>query len=121
MIFHRGRDLLAILRNFTGFFRHESCGMCTPCRAGNFLIERKLEKIAQGLGYVSDYDDIRQWGKIMHQTSRCGLGQSATNALCLALDRFPEYFTKHVDEGTKGMSKKFNLEEAIAPYEQFKN
>jgi [NiFe] hydrogenase diaphorase moiety large subunit len=119
MIFNSKRDILKILRNFTTFFKSESCGVCTPCRAGNFIIDRKLEKIANGLAYTKDYDEIQQWGKIMGMTSRCGLGRVATNALSMAIDKFPEYFSSIVDKEKEGLNKKFNLEGALAAYEKF--
>ncbi len=119
MIFNSKRDVLNILRNFTDFFKHESCGVCTPCRAGNFIIQRKLEKVANGLAYPSDYDEIKQWGNIMGMTSRCGLGKTATNALLMALDKFPEFFATKVAQQGEGLNKKFDMEKALQPYEQF--
>ncbi len=121
MIFNSQRDILKILRNFTNFFKHESCGVCTPCRAGNFIIERKLEKISNGLAYDSDYEDIKKWTAIMHATSRCGLGQAATSTLSMALDKFPDFFNKKVDREGEGLNKKFNMEKALEPYEKFKD
>ncbi len=119
MIFNSSRDVLKILQNFTAFFKHESCGVCTPCRAGNFIIQRKLEKIANGLAYSSDYEEIKQWGDIISMTSRCGLGKTATNTLLLALDKFPEFFATKVDQLAEGLNKKFDIEQALKPYEQF--
>ncbi|MCB0668935.1 MAG: NAD(P)H-dependent oxidoreductase subunit E, partial [Saprospiraceae bacterium] len=106
MIFNANRDVLAILQNFARFFKHESCGVCTPCRAGNFIIERKLEKIANGLAHKSDFDELRQWGRIMNHTSRCGLGQTATNSLLVAIDKFADFFAEKKKKN--GMSKKFD-------------
>jgi len=40
------------------FFIEESCGWCTPCRAGNVLIKNKFEKIVSGLGTASDLAEI---------------------------------------------------------------
>ena len=92
MIFNQDRDLLQVLTNFTRFFKHESCGLCTPCRAGNFLIERKLESIEKGLAAASDYDELKQWSQVISLTSRCGLGRLSTKALTTALDRFSSIF-----------------------------
>jgi [NiFe] hydrogenase diaphorase moiety large subunit len=121
MIFNPSRDILEILRNFTDFFKHESCGICTPCRAGNFLVQRKLEKLARGLAFQSDLDDIRKWGKIISVNSRCGLGKMSTHALTLALDKFPEYFKAKISENPEGLNKAFDLEHAVLEYEKFKD
>ncbi|MEZ4954049.1 MAG: NAD(P)H-dependent oxidoreductase subunit E [Saprospiraceae bacterium] len=119
MIFNSKRDVLNILRNFTDFFKQESCGVCTPCRAGNFIIQRKLDKIANGLAYSSDYKEVKQWGNVMAMTSRCGLGKMATRSLLMALDKFPDYFASKVDPLGEGLNKKFDMEKALQPYEQF--
>jgi [NiFe] hydrogenase diaphorase moiety large subunit len=121
MIFNRNRDILEILRNFTDFFKHESCGICTPCRAGNFLVQRKLEKLKRGLAFQSDLDDIRKWGNIITVNSRCGLGKMSTNALTLALDKFPDYFHAKIKENPEGLNKAFDLEQAVLEYEKFKD
>ena len=103
---------------FTTFFKEESCGVCTPCRAGNFILQRKLEKIKLGLAQKSDFEDIRQWARIMQTASRCGLGKTASNTLVKALDTFPEYF--EVKQGD-GLNMKFDLTKATEAYEKFKS
>ncbi|MCB9293378.1 MAG: NAD(P)H-dependent oxidoreductase subunit E [Lewinellaceae bacterium] len=118
MVFSKHRDILQILLNFTSFFKEESCGVCTPCRAGNFILQRKLEKIKLGLAQQSDYTDIRQWGHIMQSASRCGLGKAASNTLIKALDTFPEFF--EVQQG-EGLTRKFDLNKATEEYEKFKS
>ncbi|MCB0835348.1 MAG: NAD(P)H-dependent oxidoreductase subunit E [Bacteroidetes bacterium] len=121
MIFNENRDVLNILINFSEFFKHESCGVCTPCRAGNFIIQRKLNKISAGLAYSSDFEEVKEWGNIMKVTSRCGLGKAATNSLLMALDKFPEYFQSKVDHHKEGLNKAFHLEQAVQEYEKFNN
>ena len=118
MVFSKQRDILEILLNFTNFFKEESCGVCTPCRAGNFILQRKLEKIKMGLAQHSDYSDIRQWGHIMQTASRCGLGKTASNTLLKALDTFPEFFTAGQGDG---LNRKFDLKKATEEYEKFKS
>lgn len=114
MIFNTQRDLLRILINFTEFFKEESCGVCTPCRAGNYILSRKLEQLRVGLGRGSDLEEIRQWGSLMNAASRCGLGRGSTNALIRAMDTFPEYFYQLVS--AKGREKGFNLDQALTDY-----
>lgn len=115
MVFDSTRDILRILRNFNNFFREESCGMCTPCRAGNFIVGRRMEKIHLGLGSLEDIEDLRSWGKMILQTSRCGLGQTAPNSFLQSLEKFPDYFQKLIvqQDGLKG----FDLEKAVADYQ----
>lgn len=117
-IFNEERDLLHILRNFSRFFTYESCGVCTPCRAGNFIFTRQLDKLAKGLGRADDYVDIRNWSNIMRQTSRCGLGRAATNALMSAMENFPGYFSTYFGKEGSDLKHPFELDEALKDYRQ---
>ena len=121
MIFNSNRDLIEILTNFTDFFKSESCGLCTPCRAGNFIVKRKLVKMGQGLAFAKDVDEVREWGGIMQVASRCGLGKAATTALVMALDKFPQYFEKKSGDNGDGFNPDFDLERVTGSYEKFKS
>jgi [NiFe] hydrogenase diaphorase moiety large subunit len=119
MIFSRSRDILSILRNYNHFFKHESCGLCTPCRAGNFILEKKLDLFAAKLARLSDVEEVRSWGEIMKLTCRCGLGKTAPNALLMAQEKFPEYFASIVDQNPERLSKGFSLQDAVREYDRF--
>lgn len=68
--------------NLMKFFRHESCGQCTPCRIGT---EKAAELMAQ-----PKWDEplLRDLAQVMHDASICGLGQAAPNPLLSVLERF---------------------------------
>ena len=119
MVFSRSRDLLDLLCNYTRFFKNESCGLCTPCRAGNFILEKKLELFAAKLAGQDDLAEVRSWGRIMQLTCRCGLGKTAPNGLLTALDQFPDYFAGMVGENPQRLSKRFSLEDAVREYDRF--
>ena len=121
MIFDHTRDILRILENFAEFFKHESCGVCTPCRAGNFIVQRKLHKVRLNQASHDDFSELKSWGNIMKSTSRCGLGASATKSLINAIDKFPEYFANRINEDKHGIRSDFDLEAAIKEYDEFGN
>lgn len=62
MIFDESRDLLNIVRDFMEFFAEESCGICTPCRAGGVDLLHKVERIIDGRGCQQDLDEVINWG-----------------------------------------------------------
>jgi len=121
MVFSRSRDILDILRNYNRFFKSESCGLCTPCRAGNFIIEKKLDLFAARLAQQSDVEDLKSWGEIMALTCRCGLGKTAAGSLLMAQDKFPDYFDTIVDKNPDGLNKGFSLKDAVREYDEFSN
>lgn len=120
MIFNKQRDLVKILMNFAEFFKQESCGICTPCRAGNFIIQRKLERLQDGLANETDLLELKSWGQIMKTTSRCGLGKTAPNSLIMAIDKFHDYFANRLDKNFNGLNLKFDMDAATEDYEKYK-
>lgn len=119
MIFNSKRDLVHILMNFSEFFKHESCGVCTPCRAGNFIIQRKLERLQNGLADRNDLNELKSWGTIMKATSRCGLGKTASNSIIQSLDKFQDYFAARFT-GTDNTYRQFDHHMAVEEYERYK-
>jgi len=117
MVFNRTRDILHILRNFMEFFKEESCGVCTPCRAGNFILTEKVKKIQRGLCAQEDIDEIKQWGEIIKLSSRCGLGKSSPNALMLAVEKFENYFDVKTAPLNEEKNVEFDMENAIHEFD----
>ena len=70
-------------RNLMAFFREESCGQCTPCRAGT---AKALHEIATGDWNV---ELLRELSAAMMDASICGLGQAAPNPVLSVLRHFP--------------------------------
>ncbi len=111
MIFNSKRDVFDILTNLSDFFINESCGLCTPCRAGNYLIGKRLEKIKNNGATMEEIQEIKSWGKVLRDSSRCGLGKTSTNFIIDAIDKFPELFKKKALK-----HKEFDLSSALNDY-----
>lgn len=120
MVFNKDRDILEIIKNVSDFFVAESCGICVPCRTGNFLLSKKINKIISGLGEKKDMHDIKEWSKIIATTSRCGLGQMSSNLLTDAMKKFNIVFENKLTENTK-FNNSFNLDKAVSEYDQIIN
>lgn len=81
------RDLLRVAQNFLEFFLEESCGQCTPCREGIPKLLEGVHLLRQGRCSMHYLQDLCDLGETMQQASKCGLGQTAPNAL-LSIVRF---------------------------------
>jgi NADH:ubiquinone oxidoreductase subunit F (NADH-binding)/NADH:ubiquinone oxidoreductase subunit E len=81
-------DMKAVAFNLMKFFEDESCGQCTPCRAGT---EKAVKLMAQGPWNVELLSEL---ATLMRDASICGLGQAAPNPLLSVLTYFPEDLTK---------------------------
>ena len=77
-------DLKMVARNLMRFFEDESCGQCTPCRAGT----EKALKLMEAEHW--DNDLLTELSAVMRDASICGLGQAAPNGLMSILKHFPE-------------------------------
>ena len=120
MIFNNRRNLLHILKNYSNFFVEESCGICVPCRTGNFLLNKKIDKLMLGHAEEKDLNDIKEWSKIIKTTSRCGLGQMSSNSLNDVMKKFPKIFSHKLSENTD-YNKAFNLDSAVEEYDKIIN
>jgi len=92
MVFGPECDVLDVALQFTDFFVDESCGWCTPCRVGTTLLKRQLEKILANRGTLADVRAMYALANTVTRTSRCGLGQTATNPILTTMRNFPEAY-----------------------------
>ncbi|MDQ7804584.1 NAD(P)H-dependent oxidoreductase subunit E [Amycolatopsis sp. A133] len=78
-------DLGGFLLRIAEFFRDESCGQCVPCRIGTVRQEEAIRRVlASG---TEERPLLREVGGVMRDSSICGLGQTAWNAIESAIDR----------------------------------
>ncbi len=112
-IFSHERDLFAVVHNHMSFFKNESCGFCVPCRTGNQLLLKALEKIMVGNGTTADIEEIQKLGKLVISASRCGLGQSSPHPLLTTIENFREFYLGKVRKDVDYLSQ-FNLQFAVA-------
>lgn len=88
------------------FFRHESCGKCTPCREGTFWLEKVLQRVYAGHGTESDIKLLESIANNMTGKCLCALGEFATSPVLSSIGHFlPEYKAK-VAGGSNGQVRK---------------
>ncbi|NLF59309.1 MAG: dehydrogenase [Candidatus Hydrogenedens sp.] len=90
IVFGRGRDMLAVARNFLEFFVEESCGQCTPCREGNAKLLEGVELLEKGRCSMAYLRELCRLGETMQLASKCGLGQSSPNAFLSIVEKFKD-------------------------------
>ena len=91
MLFDDTVDLRYILLRIAGFFRHETCGQCVPCRVGVVRQQEALQRLVNAKPLASAAEEInllREMAQAMRDASICGLGQTAASALESALQRW---------------------------------
>jgi NADH-quinone oxidoreductase subunit F len=78
------------------FFKHESCGKCTPCREGTYWMSNIVERIHSGHGTTGDVDLLLNVAKQIQGKCLCALGEFSTMAVVTGIERFPQDFKNAV-------------------------
>src|SRR6056297_3584197 len=81
-----------VARFYMEFCRDESCGKCTPCRAGTVKMHEFLDRICEGVGRLRDLQHLESLCQTVRATSLCGLGQSAPNPVFSTLEHFRDEY-----------------------------
>ena len=88
-----------VAKFFMEFCMDESCGKCTPCRAGTVQIHTLLDRICAGEGTFTDLRHLEQLCATVRDTSLCGLGQSAPNPVLSTLQYFGKEYEALITDG----------------------
>jgi len=75
------------------FFKHESCGKCTPCREGTYWMMHIIERMEAGEDVGANKELLSSVAKQMQNKCLCALGEFATMAVVSGIEKFPEDFT----------------------------
>ena len=89
-------DITWVASKVAKFFKHESCGKCTPCREGTYWLDKVLDRILSGEGRPEDVRLIDDVAKNMAGVTLCALGDFAANPVIYTIKNFPEDFNRHV-------------------------
>ncbi len=96
-------DIVWAARKMVRFFRHESCGKCTPCREGTFWALRLYDKIVGGHGSSHDIDMLADVANGMANKCFCLLGEFATSPILSTLKHFRPEYEQFVREHQNGL------------------
>jgi NADH:ubiquinone oxidoreductase subunit F (NADH-binding) len=88
--------MVDVARFYLEFTVEESCGKCTPCREGTRRMLDILNRICRGEGNLDDLDILERLAHIIHDSSLCGLGQTAPNPVLSTLKHFRNEYEAHV-------------------------
>jgi len=78
------------------FFKHESCGKCTPCREGTYWMSRLTRRIVQGKASREDVQLLDNVARQMQGKCLCALGEFSTMAVTSAIEKFGDDFERFV-------------------------
>jgi NADH-quinone oxidoreductase subunit F len=89
----------AVLR-WTEFYKHESCGKCTPCREGTWWLVQVLKDLESGKGTEADLDKLLDLCDNIMGRSFCALADGAASPIISSLQYFRQEYLDHLSAGT---------------------
>jgi NADH-quinone oxidoreductase subunit F len=92
MVFDQTVSVVKAVTRWLEFYKHESCGKCTPCREGTYWITGVLEKFEHGHGTTAEVDTLVELCGQISGRSFCALGDAASTPYPAALKYFRDEF-----------------------------
>ncbi|MEO8763696.1 MAG: NADH-quinone oxidoreductase subunit NuoF [Ginsengibacter sp.] len=104
-------DQCVVRNTFTlaRFYRHESCGQCSPCREGTGWMEKILNKIETGKGEMKDIDLLWDIQRKIEGNTICPLGDAAAWPVAAAIRHFRDEFEWHILNPEECLKRNYGL------------
>jgi len=77
MVMNKSTDIIAAIARLSAFYKHESCGQCTPCREGTGWMSRMMNRMVNGEANVEEIDLLEQVSRQVEGHTICALGDAA--------------------------------------------
>jgi len=98
-IFDETTCVVRAVERWAEFYKHESCGKCTPCREGTYWLTLILQRLEAGQGTHADIDQLLATCDSILGRAFCALGDGATSSVTSSVKLFREEYEKHVELG----------------------
>jgi NADH-quinone oxidoreductase subunit F len=77
IVMDKSTDIIAAIARLSKFYKHESCGQCTPCREGTGWMWRVMERLVQGRAELAEIDMLDEVTRQVEGHTICALGDAA--------------------------------------------
>jgi NADH-quinone oxidoreductase subunit F len=98
IVMDKSTDVIAAISRISYFFRHESCGQCTPCREGTGWMWRVMERMRQGNAAREEIDMLFQVSKQIEGHTICALGDAAAWPVQALIRNFRPVIEARIDD-----------------------
>ena len=94
-------SIVSLALRLAEFYRHESCGKCTPCREGTNWTVKMLERIDNGEATPADLDTMADVQTNIMGNCLCVLGDSMAMPVGSMIEKFRDEFERHIEEARR--------------------
>lgn len=77
IVMDKSTDVIAAIARLSHFYKHESCGQCTPCREGTGWMMRIMDRMVEGRAEIKEIDQLYDLSKQIEGHTICALGDAA--------------------------------------------
>jgi NADH-quinone oxidoreductase subunit F len=91
-VFDQTTSVVRCVLRWTEFYKHESCGKCTPCREGTWWLVQTLQRLEDGNGRPGDIEMLLDLCDNILGRAFCALGDGATSPITSAIEYFRDEF-----------------------------
>ncbi len=102
IVMDKSTDIVRAISRISYFYKHESCGQCTPCREGTGWMWRVMERLRTGDADVSEIDLLQQVTKQVEGHTICALGDAAAWPIQGLIRHFRPELERRIAERTDG-------------------
>ena len=107
-----GTDPLWCLQNLMQFYRHESCGQCTPCREGAAWLWRVTTKLLEGRATIEELDELHDIANGIMGNTICAFGEGTAMPALAFLQKFRKEFEVYA----RGQRKQADAKLTVIPW-----
>jgi NADH-quinone oxidoreductase subunit F len=98
MVMDKSTDVLRAVTRLSKFYKHESCGQCTPCREGTGWIWRVMQRMCEGRARIEEIDMLDQVTRQIEGHTICALGDAAAWPIQGLIRHFRPEFERRIRE-----------------------
>jgi NADH dehydrogenase (ubiquinone) flavoprotein 1 len=103
-VFDRSVDPIAAIRRLSHFYKHESCGQCTPCREGTGWMERLLVRMERGEADEAEIPMLEEISRGIEGHTICALGDAAAWPVQSFVKHYRHEFEYMVQNGGRSLT-----------------
>jgi len=94
-LFDETTCVVRVVLRWAEFYRHESCGKCTPCREGSWWVVQLMERLQRGEGSEADLDKLLDICDNITGRAFCALGDSIQPSVASSIKYFRDEYIEH--------------------------
>ncbi|HKA74147.1 MAG TPA: NADH-quinone oxidoreductase subunit NuoF [Xanthobacteraceae bacterium] len=113
IVMDKSTDIVRAIARISYFYKHESCGQCTPCREGTGWMWRVLTRMAEGRAHKREIDQLLEVTTQVEGHTICALGDAAAWPIQGLIRHFKPEIERRIDDFARNADNSRPAEPAV--------